>query len=208
MADKSARDGQDFLSTEPAKASGKESGAGHDHASDHEGPRHEHESGSASVHDREAGSGGSHDRASDHEGPGQEHENGSASAQESGAGPGYEHESDSSAGRDRETDPGMGHDRDEGHTRAGHDHVHPHSQTVVNRLAKAAGHLRSVQKMVENGRDCSEVLIQLSAVIAALNNAGKIILEDHIDTCIVEAVKDNNQQSIDDLKKAIETFIK
>ena len=97
------------------------------------------------------------------------------------------------------------HDHDHGHA---HDHVHPHSREVVNRLAKAEGHLRSVKKMVENGRDCSEVLIQLSAVIAALNNAGKIILEDHIDTCIVDAVQNNDQQPIDDLKKAIEQFMK
>ena len=40
-----------------------------------------------------------------------------------------------------------------------HGHVHPHSKQVANRLAKAAGHLQSVKKMVENGRDCSEVLI-------------------------------------------------
>ena len=89
-----------------------------------------------------------------------------------------------------------------------HGHVHPNSQMVVNRLAKAAGHLQSVKRMVENGRDCSEVLIQLSAVIAALNNAGKIILEDHIETCIVEAVQSNDQKPIDDLKKAIEQFVK
>jgi uncharacterized protein with FMN-binding domain len=57
--------------------------------------------------------------------------------------------------------------------------------------------------MVENGRDCSEVLIQLSAVIAALNKAGKLILEDHIETCIVDAVQSNDQKPIEDLKKAI-----
>ena len=40
--------------------------------------------------------------------------------------------------------------------------------------------------MVEEGRDCAEVLIQLSAVKAAINNTGKIILEDHIEHCIVD----------------------
>ena len=102
-----------------------------------------------------------------------------------------------------------GHDHDHAHAHEhGHGHEHPHSQMVVNRLAKATGHLQSVKRMVENGRDCSEVLIQLSAVIAALNNAGKLILEDHIETCIVEAVQSNDQKPIEDLKKAIEQFVK
>lgn len=91
-----------------------------------------------------------------------------------------------------------------------HTHVHPHEQTktVLNRLARATGHLQSVSKMVENGRDCSEVLIQLSAVIAALNSTGRIILEDHIDNCIVDAVHNGDHKAINDLKVAIARFMK
>ena len=62
----------------------------------------------------------------------------------------------------------------------GHGHVHENTKAVLNRLARAIGHLESVKKMVEDGRDCSEVLIQLSAVRSAINNIGKVILEDHI----------------------------
>lgn len=62
--------------------------------------------------------------------------------------------------------------------------------------------------MVEDGRDCSEVLIQLSAVIAALNNTGKVILKDHLDHCIVEAVESGDHQAIENLNKAIDSFIK
>ena len=95
-------------------------------------------------------------------------------------------------------------------TMAKADHKHTHSDTkiVVNRLAKAAGHLQAVKRMVENGRDCTEILIQLSAVIAALNNTGKIILEDHIDHCIVDAVKSGDMDAIENLKIAIERFVK
>ena len=52
------------------------------------------------------------------------------------------------------------------------DHAHTHTQTraVVNRLARAIGHLERVKAMVEEGRDCAEVLVQLSAVRSALNN--------------------------------------
>ena len=61
----------------------------------------------------------------------------------------------------------------------GHTHAHPHTHTqtkaVINRLARAIGHLESVKRMVEDGRDCAEVLIQLAAVRSALNNTAKII---------------------------------
>ena len=90
----------------------------------------------------------------------------------------------------------------------GHGHVHENQKAVVNRLARAIGHLEKVRHMVEDGHDCSEVLVQLSAVISALNNTGKIILEDHLRHCIVEAVEDGDRQSIDDLCDAIRKFMK
>ena len=62
--------------------------------------------------------------------------------------------------------------------------------------------------MVENGRDCSEVLVQIAAVKSAINNVGKVILKDHIQHCIVDAVEENDQQAIDDLCDAIEKFMK
>ncbi len=95
---------------------------------------------------------------------------------------------------------------------AGHHHSHPHQHTntkaVINRLAKAIGHLESVKRMVEDGRDCSEVLIQLSAVKAAINNTGKMILQDHIQHCLVDAIENGDQTELDELNKAIDRFIK
>ena len=69
-------------------------------------------------------------------------------------------------------------------------------------------HLESVKKMVEDGRDCSEVLIQLSAVRSAINNIGKVILEDHIQHCIVDAVELGDQEAIANLCQAIDKFVK
>ena len=65
-----------------------------------------------------------------------------------------------------------------------HTHTHQNTKAVLNRLSRAIGHLESIKRMVEDGRDCSEVLIQLSAVKAAINNTGKVILQDHIEHCI------------------------
>ena len=89
-----------------------------------------------------------------------------------------------------------------------HNHNHQNTKMVLNRLSRASGHLEAVKRMVEDGRDCSEVLIQLSAVIAALNNTGKVILEDHIANCIVDAVETGDKTAIDNLNLAIGRFIK
>ena len=62
--------------------------------------------------------------------------------------------------------------------------------------------------MVEEGRDCSEVLIQLSAVKAAINNTGKVILQDHIEHCIVDAIESGDHEALEELNKAIDRFIK
>ncbi len=99
------------------------------------------------------------------------------------------------------------HPHDEEHH---HGHVHSHTQTkmVLNRLARISGHIEAVKRMVEDGRDCSEVLIQLAAVDSALVSVGKVILSDHIDHCIVDAIHDNDTKAVENLKKAINTFIK
>ena len=90
----------------------------------------------------------------------------------------------------------------------GHGHVHENTKAVLNRLARAIGHLESVKKMVEDGRDCSEVLVQIAAVRQAIDNTGKVILKDHIDHCIVDAVEEGNLQAIADLERAIDQFMK
>lgn len=98
------------------------------------------------------------------------------------------------------------HDHD--HAHGEHPHVHENTKAVLNRLSRAIGHLESVKKMVENGRDCSEVLIQIAAVRSAINNIGKVILQDHIQHCIVDAVEHDDEQALEDLCQAIDKFIK
>ena len=89
-----------------------------------------------------------------------------------------------------------------------HPHVHENTRAVINRLSRAIGHLESVKKMVEEGRDCSEVLVQIAAVRSAINNIGKVILQDHIQHCLVDAVEHDDEQALDDLCTAIDKFIK
>lgn len=89
-----------------------------------------------------------------------------------------------------------------------HVHTHQHTKQVLDRISRASGHLNSVKRMIEDGKDCSDVLIQLSAVIAALNNTGKLILKDHLSHCIVHAVESGDHEAIENLNKAIDSFMK
>ena len=88
------------------------------------------------------------------------------------------------------------------------EHKHENTKAVLNRLSRAIGHLEAVRKMVENGEDCAQVLIQLAAVKSAINNTGKVILKDHLNHCIVEAAKNGDQKALDDLSAEIDQFVK
>lgn len=89
----------------------------------------------------------------------------------------------------------------------GHTHTHTQTKAVINRLSRAIGHLESVKRMVESGRDCSEVLVQLAAVRAALNNTAKVILKDHLEHCIADAAGDDSNEELAALYDAIDKFM-
>ena len=104
------------------------------------------------------------------------------------------------------------HDHGDGHVHThpvehdhGHEHGHVHTQTkaVLNRLSRAIGHLESVKRMVEDGRDCTEVLVQLAAVRSALSSTAKVILKDHLEHC----VSDTQDADLQALNEAIDKFM-
>ncbi len=88
---------------------------------------------------------------------------------------------------------------------------HPHQQTkaVVDQLARTAGHVTSIKRMVEDGRPCADVLVQLAAVRSALNRVSRLVLEDHIEACLLGAAA--NGEAVDAewgrLKEALDRFI-
>ena len=86
-------------------------------------------------------------------------------------------------------------------------HTHEHTKAVLNRMSRAIGHMNAVKKMIEEGRDCSDVLIQLSAIKSEITGVSKVILKDHIDHCIVDAVKANDEDAIENLKGAIDKLL-
>ena len=86
-------------------------------------------------------------------------------------------------------------------------HTHEHTKAVLNRMSRAIGHMNAVKKMIEDGRDCSDVLIQLSAIKSEITGVSKVILKDHIDHCIVDAVRENDEDAIEQLKGAIDKLL-
>jgi DNA-binding FrmR family transcriptional regulator len=99
------------------------------------------------------------------------------------------------------------HDHEHNHP---HSHSHTHTQTkaVLNRLSRAIGHLNAVRPRVEQGRDCAEVLTQLAAVRSAINGTCKVIMQDHLEHCIVDAVNTGDMEALDELKKAVDLLMK
>lgn len=89
-----------------------------------------------------------------------------------------------------------------------HSHQHPNKKSVLNRLSRMIGHLEGIKRMVDDEVDCSEILIQLSAVRSALNSTGKLILSDHINHCLIHAYEENDNEVIDKLNDAIDKFLK
>lgn len=84
---------------------------------------------------------------------------------------------------------------------------HEHTRASLNRMSRAIGHMNAIKKMLEDGRDCSDILIQLSAVRSEITNLSKVILKDHLDHCIVDAVRKNDEETIESLKGAIDRLL-
>lgn len=85
---------------------------------------------------------------------------------------------------------------------------HSNVKDVINRLSSAEGHIKGIKKMVEEGRDCDQIIIQISAVRSALNEACKVILDEHMEKCLVEDIKNGQNASLEKLKKALGQYLK
>ena len=93
-------------------------------------------------------------------------------------------------------------------TTAHADHDHPQRESVLKRLARIEGHVRAVKRMVEEDTPCPDVLVQIAAIRSALNGAGRLILEDHMQGCMVKAAQDGDfEAAFRDLKKSLDQFI-
>jgi len=82
-------------------------------------------------------------------------------------------------------------------------------ESLIKRLKRIEGQVRGVQKMVEDNRYCVDILVQISAINAALNKVGFNLLERHTKHCVSKAVREGNgEDSIQELMSVIKQFSK
>jgi len=87
--------------------------------------------------------------------------------------------------------------------------AHQHTKRIADQLARTAGHVTSIKQMVEEGRPCPDVLLQLSTVRAAIDRAARLVLEDHLESCMrTAAATGMAEQEWQHLKGALDTFIR
>ena len=79
---------------------------------------------------------------------------------------------------------------------------------LVNRLSRIEGQVRGIKRMVEEDAYCPEILIQVSAVNAALDSFNKVLLAEHIRSCVAEDIRKGNDEIIDELVVTLQKLMK
>ena len=79
---------------------------------------------------------------------------------------------------------------------------------LLNRLNRIEGQVRGVKRMLENNAYCPDIITQVSAINAALNSFNKVILSDHIRTCVTDDIKEGGTQKVDELLKLLPKVMK
>lgn len=79
---------------------------------------------------------------------------------------------------------------------------------LQNRLSRIEGQVRGVKKMLENNAYCPEILIQVSAINAALNSFNRVLLANHIRTCVVDDIREDKPEVIDELVSMLQKLMK
>jgi DNA-binding FrmR family transcriptional regulator len=87
-------------------------------------------------------------------------------------------------------------------------HEHKQTEAVIHRLSRIEGHVRAIKRMLEEDKACPDILIQLAAVKAAIQKTAQIVLEDHIESCLLQAAsKGQADEEWASLKEALHKYI-
>ncbi len=81
-------------------------------------------------------------------------------------------------------------------------------KNLIHRLNRIEGQIRGIKKMVENDSYCTEILVQVSAVNAALNSFNKVLLSNHIRTCVAEDIRQGKEETIEELVFTLQKLMK
>ena len=78
----------------------------------------------------------------------------------------------------------------------------------MNRLSRIEGQVRGIKGMLEKDAYCPEILVQVSAVTAALNSFNKVLLANHIRTCVADDIRDGKDETVDELVKVLQKLMR
>lgn len=79
---------------------------------------------------------------------------------------------------------------------------------LINRLSRIEGQVRGIKGMVERDVYCTDILIQVAAVNAALNSFNKTLLANHIKTCVTEDIREGREETVDELLSVLQKLMK
>ena len=82
------------------------------------------------------------------------------------------------------------------------------NKILINRLNRIEGQVRGVTKMVTLDKNCDDILVQITAVKSALNSVSRVLLEDHIRTCVVKDLENKEYNVVDELMGTLKKMIK
>jgi len=82
------------------------------------------------------------------------------------------------------------------------------AQALINRLSRIEGQIRGIRKMVEEDSYCTDIIIQVSAAVAALNSFNRELLSSHIKTCVSEDIRNGKTETVDELCAVIAKLMK
>lgn len=86
-----------------------------------------------------------------------------------------------------------------------HHHEHKHRQDADRRLSRIAGHIEAIRRMIREERDCPELLVQIGAVRAAIEQVGLVVLKDHLSACLHSK---RSKTTLRDLSRALDQFVR
>lgn len=81
-------------------------------------------------------------------------------------------------------------------------------KSLIHRLNRIEGQVRGVRKMVETDAYCTDILVQVSAISAALNAFNRELLANHIRTCVADDLKQDKTEAVDDLVQTLQKLMK
>lgn len=82
-----------------------------------------------------------------------------------------------------------------------------YSKAMDTRLAAAEGHIAAIRRMMQDGRDCEEVLLQLSAAESAINKTAKLLLKEHLNHCVKESIQRGESDVLDQFGSILDKYL-